>query len=417
MARAQLVTLSFLIGAALGAAVVLFIPSPRETALEGRVSDLESELAAARREVNDAESVALRERERKDDAEEEVARLRQALGTAPAVGSGAGDGAPGMGDTGASGAGTDAPGHAGMGELGGRAASGGVEPKDWDDPRLRMEIQRLSMAGRRMGSSRLLGACVEAARAQGDSALALLIDVMRRTALPENVRRAATLILERLGDERAVHSLLNAWDGATTFDEQRMLLRALANLPGAEQGQVFVTVWSDRGADQRLRLIAVHALARRGHGIARRVVRGEADGVQAAIRARAIESLHLFVRRDDYAATQMIPDFGKALVTADGEGQQRLALLALEGFWVAECVAPLRAYVARDDIQAELRERASGWADAIEAGDPRPARAGQPKTRRLPESNADPEAGADHGHDHGPEPGPEQGTGTDDAEK
>jgi len=364
MARAQLVTVSLLIGAALGSAVVLFIPSPREKTLEDRIADLESDLAEAQREVNDAESVALRERERKEDAEEEALNLRRALATAPA---------PGAAQESGEGAADAGTGHAG---LGGRPGSPAIEPAEWDDPRLRMEIQRLAMNGRRMGSSPRLGWCVEAARAQGDSALALLIDIMRRPGLPENVRRAAVLILERLGDERAVRTLLAAWDGATEFDEQRMLLRALANLPGAEQ------------------------VARRGHGTARRVVRGEADGVQSAIRARAIESLHVFVRTGEYAETDFIADFGKALVTADGEGQQRLSLLALEGFWQPACVAPLREYAARDDVREELRKRATDWADAIESGETRPAGAGQPKARRIRAPDGGPDAPpADDGGD------------------
>jgi len=122
--------------------------------------------------------------------------------------------------------------------------------------------------------------------------------------------------------------------------------------------------------------------------MATRAIRGEADGVQPAIRARAIESLHAVIREGDYAETKFIPDFGKALVTADGEGQQRLALLPLEGYWRPECVAPLRAYAAHEGVLPELRERATRWADGIEAGAPRPERAGLPKSQIVSEEEA-----------------------------
>jgi len=371
--------MSFLIGAALGATAVLLTPSPRENALQDRVSDLEADLAAAQREASDSDRVASRERERTEAAEEEARRLRQALASprpVPAEDAGMGHAADGAG----------AP-----------ARDDRIAPKDWDDSRLRMEIERLAGSGRRMGSSRRLGDCVEAARAQGDSALGLLIQIMGEPQLPHGYRRAATLILERLGDERAAHILLEAWEGTTEFEEQHMLLRALANLPGAKQIPVFVTVWTGRDHDERLRLIAVHGLARRGHSMALRAIRGEADGVQPAVRARAIESLHAFVIEGDYAEASFITDFGQALLSADGEGQQRLALLALEGYWRAECVAPLRAFAALDGAPTELRERASGWADAIEEGAPRPERAGQPKARTATDADADADGERDAG--------------------
>ena len=231
MARAQLVTVSVLIGAALGAAIMLFTPSPRESALEMRIADLESDLAAAKRETSDSERVASRERERNQAAEEEVERLRHALAHPPETPSGDD---PAMGGGMAGGGG-----HGGASD---RSENDILAPKNWDDRRLRTEIQLLAMSGRRMGSSPRLAACVEAARAHGDSAFALLIGILRQPQMPESVRRAATLILEQLGDERAVRTLLGAWEISTEFDEQRLLLRALANLPGAEQTHVFVAV-------------------------------------------------------------------------------------------------------------------------------------------------------------------------------
>jgi len=377
MARAQLASVTFLVGAAVGAAAMLFVPSPRETGLEDRIADLGSDLADARRESGDWERVALAERDRKEAAEEEVARLRQAIATAPAPDPVQDDGM-GMG------------GHGGVSDA-------GLAPKDWDFPRLRREIEILSGTGRRMASSPRLDACVEASRAHGDAALALLIDVMRAQGMPPTIRRAATLILEKLGDERAVRTLLEAWDAAEDPAEQRLLLRALANLPGAEQSPIFVDVWGDSARDNRLRLIAMHALAVRGHPTALRVIRGEADGIAPAVRARAIESLHSHVRDGEYADASFIPVFGKALVSADGEGQRRLTLLALEGYWRPECVPALRAFAADEAVLRELRDRATRWANMIEAGEPRPERAGLPKAQTVdPESLKDtPDSGDD----------------------
>jgi uncharacterized protein (UPF0147 family) len=374
MARAQLASVTFLIGAAVGAAAMLLVPSPREAGLEDRISDLDSDLTDARREAGDWERVALAERERKEAAEEEVDRLRQALATAPAP-------VPVEDD--------------GMGMGGHRVgADAGLAPKDWDFPRLRREIEILSGAGRRMSSSPRLDACVEAAKVHGDASLALLIDVMRAQGMPANIRRAATLILEKLGDQRAVPTLLTAWDECEDPAEQRLLLRALSNLPGSEQLPIFVDVWGDPGRDARLKMISMHALSTRGHPTALRVIRGDTDGVSPAVRARAIESLHSLVRGGDYEDASFIPVFGKALVTADGEGQQRLTLLALEGYWRTECVTPLREFAANEEVPRELRDRATRWANMIEDGQPRPERAGLPKAQTVDpdEANANPRA-------------------------
>jgi hypothetical protein len=112
--------------------------------------------------------------------------------------------------------------------------------------------------------------------------------------------------------------------------------------------------------------------------------------VQAAVRARAIESLHSYVRGGEYADTKYIPTFGKALVSADGEGQQRLTLLALEGYWRPECVPALREFAADEAVLRELRDRATRWANMIENGEPRPERAGLPKARTVPEEELGP---------------------------
>src|SRR5205085_2884680 len=69
--------------------------------------------------------------------------------------------------------------------------------------------------------------------------------------------------------------------------------------------------------------------------------------------------------------------FGKALRGADGDGQRRLALLALEGYWSKESVADFEAF-ADTAVSTELAARARHDADAIKAGKPRPDKAGEP---------------------------------------
>ena len=182
MASSQTAFVTFLIGAAVGAGAMLFVPTAGEKTLRDRVADLESDLTDTKRESADWQRVALAERERKEAAEEEATRLRQVIATAPARPAEAEGGmGGGMGGEGA--------GHGGMGRSG--ATDDVLAPEDWDDPRLRMEIQRLSMAGRRMPSSPRLDACVRAARAQGDSAMGLLIDIMRTDGMSADIRRAS----------------------------------------------------------------------------------------------------------------------------------------------------------------------------------------------------------------------------------
>lgn len=367
MSRAPLIATSVLIGAAVGAVAVSLVPSVRVSELEARVADLEDELVAARRDASDWERVAAAERERKRIVEEEVASLRIAVENLPPAQpeNGAGGHAGGMGGHG------DGP-------------RPRLAPEDWDGRTLRNELQRLAMFGRRMSRVPLLDACTEAARAQGDDALKMLLDVLREPGLPANVRLAATMVLEKLADERAVPVLLETLPTTEDWAQRRAILRALANLPGEAQTPTFVEIWYDEEADQRLRMVAINALARRAHPTAIAVAEGSEAVGDPALRARAVDSLHGHVREDSYRKTELIPAFGKALTTAAGEGQIRVALLALEGYWRAECVPYLRALEHAENVSPELTARGKRVADAIEAGDQRPEDAGVPRSEAGP---------------------------------
>jgi len=368
MSRAPLIATSVLIGAAVGAAAVSFVPSVRVSELEARVSDLEQELADARRDASDWERVAAAERERKRVVEEEVASLRIAVENLPP---------PQPEDAGEGG-------HRGMGGAQEAGPRPRLAPKDWDGTTLRNELQRLAMFGRRMARMPLLDACTEAARAQGDDALDMLLSVLRQPGHTANLRLAATMVLEKLADERAVPVLLEALPGTDDWAQRRAMLRALANLPGEAQTPTFVDIWHDEESDQRLRMVAINALARRAHPTAIAVAEGTEAVADPALRARAVDSLHGHVREDSYRKTELIPTFGKALTTAAGEGQIRVALLALEGYWRPECVPYLRALEHAENVSAELTSRGKRDADAIEAGEQRPEEAGVPRTDAGP---------------------------------
>ena len=377
MSRAPLIATSVLIGAALGAAAVSFAPSVREAELADRLSDLEQELVDARRDASDWELVAATERERKRIVEEEVASLRIAVANpAPRQPAEGGDAA------GRHGSGT------GMRVDRERAT---LAPENWDGARLRLEMQRLAMHGRRMATSSLLDACAKAAETQGDEAFQMLVDTLREAGLPANVRLAATMVLEKLQDERAVPVLLGTLPTTAEWAQRRAILRALANLPGETQTQTFVDLWYADDGDGRLRMVAAHALARRANPVAIAIVDGTEAVADAALRARAIDSLHGYARERSYRNAELIPTFGAALVTAAGEGQIRVSLLALEGYWRPECVPYLRSLQNAENVSEELRERGRRVADAIEAKAPRPEGAGEPAS--APPSPVDDQGG------------------------
>ncbi len=373
MPRALPIVLAALVGAGLAGPAAWIAASRRADGFEARVRDAEEAAAAARRETTDWEQLALRERERRALADEEAERLRElrVARTGPAD-----DLAP-----------PPAP-HAERGD--------DLGPSTWDDERLRIEIQRLATLDvARMARSPLLAACADATRRLGEPAFARLLDVLNTDRMPGNLWCAAALILERLEDERAVPALRARLAAHPGEPVDRIILRALANLPGDAQCADLLAVWNDLSADARLRMFAIHGLAKHGADAAIALVEGTSHDQNPAFRARAIESLHGRVRASGYADASLAPVFASALLNADGEGQQRLALVALEGLWDRACVAPLRTFAALPDAPADLRERARAAADAIDAGEPRPADAGTARSRARPA----PPAATDDGDD------------------
>ena len=361
-----------LTGACLGALVTMGVFLSREATQredhQGELAELRFRLADSQRSERDYRAVAEAERERRRVVEEDAERLR-AIVNAPGTAGGGGT----AGDSGAGDPVDVAP------------VPAVTPPSDWDMPRVRLELQRLARLGRRMSRSRLVGAVAEACGVHGEPALRLLHDILAEPGLGEGLHNAAALVIERLHDGTAVPLLrarlarlaASEGDDADAFLSRRLTMRVLATLPGHGQVPDLLSVWNSAENDPRLRLFAIHGLARRGHAEGVAVVRGESSLSTPPLRARAIESLHSFASAGDYERTDLIDVFGTALGTADGDGQTRLALLALEGYWRAECVPHLDAY-ARAHEGAPLADRAAGIAERIRAGEARPERAGQP---------------------------------------
>jgi hypothetical protein len=95
------------------------------------------------------------------------------------------------------------------------------------------------------------------------------------------------------------------------------------------------------------------------------------------LRVEAMEMLHWLAWQEGWKDPSLVPVFGKALRSADGDGQRRVALLALEGYWSKDSVADCEAF-ADPAVSTELAARARRDADAIKAGKPRPEGAGDP---------------------------------------
>jgi len=347
--------LTHVIVAALGAGAAWLVAAGGDSAEALRLRKLEGELAELRRDAGDWQNVAESERERRELAEEDLLRLRQQHGDTGTPR----DPVPMDPDD---------------------EVAPAVDPSTWDMTKLRTEMQRLARFGSRIPRVALFKAVVEAARANGDDAAKLLVDILSQPTLDAGLQTVAMLVVERLADASAVPPLIAKWGRSVERKDQRMTLRVLATLPGHEQVPVLHAVWVDRGADAGLRMIAIHGLARRGHVSGMEVVRGESPISTGPLRARAIESLHSYVRARDYADAELIDAFGVALLGADGDPQRRLALLALEGYWREACVVQLRRFGELPDVpdgpSKELRERALRAAGAIQRGDARPPDAG-----------------------------------------
>jgi hypothetical protein len=251
-----------------------------------------------------------------------------------------------------------------------------MPPEKWDGSRLRQEIDMLSAAPRQLVGGPRYELVLRALKAHGDESVDLLTTVLA-SELPATMKAVCAALLGGMDDARGVKPLLALWRSATDADLRRSVLRGLANLPGEEQTEALVGVWNDPAADALSRKLAIHGLARRRHRIAMEIAEGGAPGSTPALRGQALMTLHAGALRGEWKETSLLPVFAKALRTADGDAQRRIALLALEGFWSTDSVADLEAFADQSSVAVELLARARRDADAIKAGKPKPDGAGQ----------------------------------------
>jgi len=351
--------------AALAAAGWFLRAAPLLDEASRRALDAEETARRARRQAADAEMWADTERGRTRELEDRIRELERAMQGPPPSSQGNGS-AEGM------------PGH-------GKAATPPEEPdpSTWDRQRLNQEIERLTRMPATLANDAQFPKVVKALRARPGEGAELIAQILAADFPPEYVQTAAALA-EALGDPSVKGQLLLRARRETDPAVKVPLLRALAVLPGDEVVPELVALLDDPASDDRVRSAAMRGLALRGHDVARKVAAGEVPGVAPSLRVRAIESLRDFAEREGWIDTALIPVFGKALLTADGEWQRRLAILGLEGFWSKEALPDLEKFLADPAAPADAVPRAKALAEGLRAGAPRPAGAGVPDRSAKP---------------------------------
>lgn len=353
--------------AALGAAGGwFFLAAPKVADADARAKAAERESLRARRDAADSQNWAEAERRRKLEVEDELSALKTVMSAGPPPRR------------------TGGMGHNGTKEKPPAEATPEGSPEDWDGAQLRRAIEFLAMSPQKVSRNPLFAKVARSLKAHGEAGVELLSQVFKSQLDPSFKSVCATLA-GSLEDERLVAPLLELWKTEQDVDVRRAALGGLANLPGDAQTPTLVSVWEDAAADPKHRILAVHGLARRRHEIALKVAEGAAENATPPLRMQVLQTLHAQAMRGGWKDETLAALFGRALRTADGDQQRKMALLALEGFWSKETVADLEAF-AESAASTELALRARKAADAIKSGAPRPANAGQP-----PESAAAPD--------------------------
>jgi hypothetical protein len=355
----------FAVAAAGAGAAWWLVLAPRARDADERVQAAERASLRAKRDASDRAGEADSERRRRLELEEQVVELKRTLTAAPPP------------RPAAPMAGSHAP-----------KPGSDLAPELWDNTRLRNEIVALATAPRPFSASPRFTLVVRALKAHLDDGIGLLTGVVQ-SQLDVNTKSLCATLLGALGDPRGTKPLLDAWATTTDPELRQALLQGLGNLPGDEATPIFVGVWNDPAADARSRLLAVHGLARRRHPIAVAVAEGGAPGSTPPLRLQALQTLHAQALAGEWQDVALVRTFGKALLSADGDPQRKLALTALEGFWSKDSLADLDAFAA-SAASTELAARARKAADAIRANQPRPAGAGVPPQRPVAPTETEP---------------------------
>ena len=357
---------SFLAGlvtaAALAGAAWVLRVQPALDAAERRALDAEETARSARRETSDAQLWAESERERNRTNEDRVKELERALATSrPPPSTSTTPGEDSGHDT------TKPP---------------DLAPELWDRTRLTQEIENLARAAQIGQKHQRFPLVLAALRAHPEESSVLLAQMLNSNLDATFMANAASLA-DALGDKTTVPALLARWRKESEPVARRAILRALANLPGTDAVPILAGVWADTTEERQLRLLAIHGLALRGNEIARSVV-ASAGAASPPQRVRAVESLRAYAEQSGWSDTTLVPIFVTALRTADGPAQRKLALIALEGLWSKDSVAALTEFADDTASPPELAVRARKAAQAIAAGEPRPAGAGTPERGLTP---------------------------------
>lgn len=358
MTRALLLLLGVVVGAAAGAGAAY-------VTLQPRIETLENDLLEAERGIRDANRLARAEHDRNRVLEEELETLRRIVDQPPPATT--------------SGPETPAP------------PAPGLEPEDWDMKRLQTEFELLASLRARMIGSPRVARVARGVRKHGAAGTKLVLDILA-SRLSVNMKMAAALVGAEIGEPRILEPVLALYAAATEVPHRRAFLRALADLPDERATAVLLAAWTDAAADARLRMPAIYGLALRAHPVALELARRAPDAPVPRMRALAIETLHERARSDGYTDPALLEVFLGALTTADGESQQRLALIAIEGHWSTDAVPVLREFAADEQAPEAMRVRAAKLAERLSSGEKRPEDAGEPteadraarSSRRLP---------------------------------
>lgn len=367
MSKAGAFLAGFVVASAAATGVWWFALRPKLADGERRAVEAERIAARANRDASAYQESADAERRRKLDLEDEVATLKKLMTAAPPKRPASADHTMPAAEPGKPAPDAKSP------------APSDDSPESWDGRRMRMEIEWLAEHPAQIVDNPRYPLVVRALKAHGDEGISLMKTVLQpETGMETEMRSVCAVLLGALDDRRGVVPLMEAWRSAKDDLLRHSILRGLANIPGDEPTPILTQVWNDPASDiQSLRLV-IHGLARRRNDIALKAAAdGVAGGTRPLLRYQALTTLHAQALRGEWKELSLVPVFGKALRTADGDQQRKLALLALEGFWSKDCLADVDAFAAAS-ANADLAARARALAADLRAGKPRPESAGLP---------------------------------------
>lgn len=362
-----------LTAAGLAAAAWFLRVRPALDEADGLVREARDAARRASRESNDARHWAETEQANKRSAEDRVRELERALAaTANRPPAGGGD------RTG------ERSGEAGAGGHG-RTAPDEPAPETWDRTRLNQEIEAAAFAPEGVAKNPRIPLIVKATRSHGADGRDLVLGILKND-LGSGYVAVAAVVAEALGETRATPHLIARFRTESNAASRRLVLRALANIPGEEATPILHEAWVDPASDPMTRALAMQGLAVRGDPVARSAADGTVD-VPQPIRARAVEWLRTCAERGAWKDETLVPVFTRALRTASGPAQRKLALVALEGFRSKSSLDDLDAFAADPATPSDLVTRARALAESIRSGAARPENAGQPDRGLIPDDD------------------------------